>query len=154
MKKILTLLITFMCLSSVCACQKTKSEEIVLPTLEVTAGEAQVTAKEGTHSWMTKDRAVASDYPPPSAFKEYIPVLKTSDMAAVFTFDNSPDEVFVKCWSDNYIDEFDPPTETLFCDGSKLELKSGGYIYEVLAKWGKNDIPNGDVLYYFYAIVE
>ena len=79
--------------------------------------------------------------------------MTTSDDTVELYFDVAPQEVSVRCWSDAYWGKVDAEEENASLSGNKLELKDGGYIYEVDAKWtGENLAAEGTAYYGFYVI--
>ena len=79
--------------------------------------------------------------------------MTTSDDTVELYFDVQPQEISVRCWSDAYWGKVDAKEENAALNRNKLELKDGGYIYEVVAKWtGENLAAEGAVYYGFYVI--
>lgn len=56
----------------------------------------------------------------------------------------------VRCWSDAHWSDPGAETEPCAFDGSTLQLKPGGYIYEVTAQWDDSQGSCGTAHYAFY----
>ena len=129
------------------------------PLLQIRDGAGQsAEAVLGTYSWMY-DRGngiwtgVEADSLHPLQMQEYLTPFVTADDTIELLFDVPPQEIAVRCWSDSSWDDPDAPAEEIPLDENKLELKSGGYIYEVTARWtGENLAAEGTAYYGFYVI--
>lgn len=81
--------------------------------------------------------------------------MTTADGTVELYFDVEPQEITIRCWSDAHWGQVDAKEEKVTIQGNKLELKSGGYIYEVVATWtGENLAAEGTAYYAFYVIHE
>ena len=79
--------------------------------------------------------------------------MTTSDDTVELYFDVQPQEFKVRCWSDAYWGQVDVKEESVTINGNMMELKKGGYIYEVVATWtGVNLAAEGTAHYGFYVI--
>ena len=79
--------------------------------------------------------------------------MTTLDNTVELYFDVQPQEISVRCWSDEYWGQVDAKEESVTMSGNTLKLKNGGYIYEVVAKWtGDNLTAEGTVHYGFYIV--
>ena len=79
--------------------------------------------------------------------------MTTSDDTVELYFDVPPQEISVRCWSDAYWGKVDAKEEDANLGGNKLELKDGGYIYEIVAKWTDDNLAaEGTVHYAFYIV--
>ena len=129
------------------------------PLLQIRDGAGQsAEAVLGTYSWMY-DRGngiwtgVEADSLHPLQMQEYLTPFVTADDTIELLFDVPPQEIAVRCWSDSSWDDPDAPAEEIPLDENKLELKSGGYIYEVTARWtGENLAAEGTAYYGIYVI--
>ena len=117
-----------------------------------------IVANKGTYSW-TYDNGdgtqtgVCADSSHPLQWQEFLVPMTTSDDTVELYFDVSPQEVSVRCWSDACWGKADAEEENATLSGNRLELKDGGYIYEVVAKWtGENLAAEGTAYYGFYVI--
>lgn len=115
-------------------------------------------ANKGTYSWMSDNgdgtwKGVEADSSHPLEWQEFLVPMTTSDDTVELFFDVQPQEFSIRCWSDAYWGKVDAEEENATLSGNKLELKDGGYIYEVVAKWtGENLAAEGTVYYGFYVI--
>ncbi len=153
------------------------------PELTVLYNETSVNALKGTSSWTYKEEdgnfvSINADSMHPLNAKEYMPSLKLlpsqfshiDPNAAYLYFEVIPDEVTVRCWSeeswgnpnakseevDVYILMFDSSVDVPNFDSDTeippsihIELKDGNYIYEVMAKWDSRELYGGTALYSF-----
>ena len=117
-----------------------------------------IVANKGTYSW-TYDNGdgtqtgVCADSAHPLEWQEFMVPMTTSDDTVELYFDVQPQEISVRCWSDAYWGKVDAEEENAALNRNKLELKDGGYIYEIVAKWtGENLAAEGTVHYGFYVI--
>ena len=182
MKRILSILSAVILVFSMAACQSSgrisypadeKSEKVNAPGSN---GASKPTSKEppelkildstcigivankGTYSW-TYDNGdgtqtgVCADSSHPLQWQEFLVPMTTSDDTVELCFAVSPQEVSVRCWSDACWGKVDAEEENATLSGNRLELKDGGYIYEVVAKWtGENLAAEGTAYYGFYVI--
>ena len=77
---------------------------------------------------------------------------ETTETTATLYFDEEPDEIlYVRCWSDEHWSDLTADSEAVVVNGNEIELKPGGYIYEVQARWdGEGDYGGGTAYYSFY----
>ena len=117
-----------------------------------------IVANKGTYSWMYDNgdgtqTGICADSSHPLEWQEFLIPMTTSDDEVEFYFDVEPQEFSIRCWSDAYWGQMDAKEEEVTVNGNKLELKEGGYIYEVVATWtGENLAAEGTVYYGFYVI--
>ena len=117
-----------------------------------------IVANKGTYSWMSDNgdgtwKGVEADSSHPLEWQEFLVPMTTSDDMVELYFDVQPQEVSIRCWSDTNWGKVNAKEENVNLSGNKLELKDGGYIYEVVAKWtGENLAAEGTVYYGFYVI--
>ena len=117
-----------------------------------------IVANKGTYSWMSDNgdgtwKGVEADSSHPLEWQEFLVPMTTSDETVELYFDVEPQEFSIRCWSDTYWGQMDAKEEKVTVNGNKLELKDGGYIYEVVATWtGENLAAEGTVHYGFYIV--
>ena len=129
------------------------------PTLKILDSTCMgLEATKGTYSW-TYDNGngtmsgVCADSSHPLEWQEYLVPMTTADDTVELYFDVQPQSFTVRCWSDAYWGQMNAKEESVSVDGNTLELKQGGYIYEVTATWtGENLAAEGTVYYGFYVI--
>ena len=113
---------------------------------------------KGTYSWMSDNgdgtwKGVEADSSHPLEWQKFLVPMTTSDDTVELYFDVQPQEISVRCWSDEYWGKVDAEEENVTLSENTLEIKDGGYIYEVIAKWtGENLAAEGTVHYGFYII--
>ena len=117
-----------------------------------------IVANKGTYSWMSDNgdgtwKGVEADSSHPLEWQKFLVPMTTSDDTVELYFDVQPQEVSIRCWSDANWGKVNAKEENANLSGNKLELKDGGYIYEIVAKWtGENLAAEGTVYYGFYVI--
>ena len=78
---------------------------------------------------------------------------ETTETTATLYFNEEPDEVlYVRCWSDEHWSDPTADSEAVVVNGNEIELKPGGYIYEVQARWNGEDGYGGGTAYYSFYI--
>lgn len=127
------------------------------PVLTVISDETTAISLLGTYSWQQKCtdgtfEGVSSDSPHPLDCKEALsPPLETSETTATLRFTENPDKIVrVQCWDDSHWSNTSAEGEDVFLNGNEIELKSGGYIYEVVAQWDTDSGYGGTAHYSFY----
>lgn len=119
-----------------------------------------IEANTGTYCWSYDNgdgtqTGVCADSSHPLEWKEFLLPMVTSDDTVELYFSVQPQEFTIRCWSDIHWGKVDTVEEAVTIDGNTLELKQGGYIYEVVAKWtGETIAAQGTVHYGFYAIYD
>ena len=117
-----------------------------------------IVANKGTYSWMSDNgdgtwKGVEADSSHPLEWQKFLVPMTTSDDTVELYFDVQPQEISVRCWSDEYWGKVDAEEENVTLSENTLEIKDGGYIYEVIAKWtGENLAAEGTVHYGFYIV--
>lgn len=141
------------------------------PTLYVLAGEIQIEGLMGTSSWIYPDEngeltGIMGDSQHPLLKKEITPVLDLvptylsafDPLGARLQFgvapnEVMPDEIFVRCWSEDDWENAGAESEdiavTIDNGNIFIQLKDGNYIYEVVATWNSSDKHRGTVSYSF-----
>lgn len=77
-----------------------------------------------------------------------------SDGKAQLVFPCQPDEITVHCWSDDNWGNMEAEPEGVSTADFRIELKQGGYIYEVMASWNSVEAFGGTAYYSFYAVYD
>lgn len=136
----------------------TSNEPPALKVLDSTC--MAIEANIGTYSWMYDNgdgtqTGICADSSHPLEWQEFLIPMATADGTVELYFDVEPQEIRIRCWSDAYWGQVDAKEEKVTIQGNKLELKSGGYIYEVVATWtGENLAAEGTAYYAFYMVQE
>ena len=127
------------------------------PVLRVVSDETAMTALLGTYSWQRKNidgtfTSIEADSPHPLDCKELLsPPLETPEATAMLRFTENPDRIVsVQCWSDDHWSNLSADGEDVILNENTIELKSGGYIYEVVAQWDTDSGYGGTAHYSFY----
>lgn len=138
------------------ASKPTSKEPPVLKVLDSTC--IAIEANIGTYSWMYDNgdgtqTGICADSSHPLEWQEFMIPMTTADGTVELYFDVEPQEFTIRCWSDAHWGQVDVKDEKVTIQGNKLELKAGGYIYEVVATWtGENLAAEGTAYYAFYVI--
>ena len=127
------------------------------PGLTVISDETAFDTLLGTYVWQKRNSdgtstVTQTDSPHPLDCENWIPKFETSETTAALEFAENPDSILnIQCWNEKQWNNHDADSETIAIDGYEIELKPGGYIYEVVAQW---DTPKsgygGTAHYYFY----
>ena len=174
MKKCVSLFLAVLLVLTMTACQTTvenlptnspgndgpskplSKEPPVLQILDSNGG--GIEANKGTYSWMYDNgdgtmSGICADSSHPLEWKEFLVPLATDYETVTLHFDVPPQELIIRCWSDDHWGQVNAKAKTATLDGWDLELKKGGYIYEVIATWtGENLAAEGTAYYGFYVI--
>ena len=119
-----------------------------------------IDANVGTYSWTYNNwdgtwTSVEADSSHPLERQEFLAPMTTADSTVELCFDVQPEKFTVRCWSDACWGMMDTLEADARCNGNTLELREGGYIYEVIAEWTGEDLSSGGtVSYAFYAVRE
>lgn len=172
MKRIVSILLAVILIFSLAACKSiqkpvsppgsdgpskpTSKEPPVLIVLDSTG--IGVEASKGTYTW-TYDNGdgtragVCADSSHPLQWQTFLVPMTTCDDTVELEFAVQPQEISIQCWNDGCWGDVNAEGETATLDENILQLKEGGYIYEVVATWtGENLAAEGTVYYGFYII--
>lgn len=125
------------------------------PALTVISDETAVDALLGTYSWQKINSdgtatGIESDSAHPLDCEALLTKLETTRTTAVLRFAEDPDKILsIQCWSEERWGDTGASSEDVAIDGYEIELKPGGYIYEVKAEWQGNN-GSGSAYYSFY----
>lgn len=130
------------------------------PELDLIFDGGSASVNLGTHTW-NYDKGdgtwsgICSDHAHPLDCEELAdPVILTNTQTKL-AFEDAPDSIAIQCWQDSAWGANTAESEAVTAEGFDLQLKPGGYIYEVTAKWNDDGSAyNGTAYYYFYAIVD
>lgn len=130
------------------------------PALAVISDNISCSALLGTYSWQSPNgdgtaTGVEVDSAHPLDCKDLLVPLETTETAAALRFNEEPDAILsVRCWSDEHWSDPSAKSGAVTMNGSEVELKPGGYIYEVKAEWNaENGYGGGIANYSFYILV-
>lgn len=172
MKRTFALVIALLCLISITSCtnHKNPSSPLALKQPSLTVSEISGSIEAMKLSYLIIEQSYSSSNTflsgTQSALKSHYkaPVLNitptnTSSQPpfdAFLIFDVAPDEVRVRCWESNVLDDADAENKAETIAATKdlegnfvVKLKSGEYLYEVLANWNTNAEFVGQGFYTF-----
>ncbi len=167
MKKRMAFCLALVLALSLAGCAHTVKEP---PALQVACGSSGVAAWRGSYSWHYQTWAgnstgVDSDSKHPLQAKKSMEPLvlpDDGDAKVLLRFDLTPDEVTVRCWSEEYWEQPDAEGESVAVTVRNLLQANGadetsymfqpkaGYIYEVCAQWNSAKKYSGAARYAFY----
>lgn len=121
------------------------------PELKVVCGGEEIQVSGCGFTWVTEHGILCADAPTPLQMKAQMTRLETVEELAVLEFEVPPDECHVYAWDDNYTPECDGLSQMVAVRNTgEIELLPGGYIYEVVARWGDGETAGGTAIYAFY----
>ena len=130
------------------------------PRLDIICDETCNSTLLGTYSWQSKNNdgtstGIEADSLHPLDCKELLLPFEAEEATAMLRFTEEPDEILsIRCWSDEHWSDLAADSEKVSVNGDEIELKPGGYIYEVIARWDSEKSGYGGTAYYsFYVIV-
>lgn len=144
MKRFVCMLLTVLCIVVLTGCSGFGMKSP--PKLVVKCSDGSVSVILGTYSWQYMNTGVTADAIHPLDYNNY-KILETTDTAAVLDFEKDPDSILnVVCWSDTFLSSSDAESEKVDFQNNTIQLKPGGYIYQVAAEWD----TSGTAYYSFY----
>ncbi|MBD5467659.1 MAG: hypothetical protein HDR21_05850 [Lachnospiraceae bacterium] len=126
------------------------------PLLTVISDETAHDALLGMYSWQRENgdgtsTGIEVDHAHPLDCEAWLPPLETTSQTAVLRFTEEPDQIVsIRCWSDENWSDPNAESEDITVMGNEIELKIGGYIYEVTAEWNNESGYGGTAHYSFY----
>lgn len=128
------------------------------PMLDVISGEACNSTLKGTYSWQRQNDDGTStdteaDSPHPLDCKDLLIPFETTETTALLRFTQEPDEILnVCCWSDEHWQNPAAESEDVSLKGNTIELKTGGYIYQITARWDRGESGCGGIASYSFYV--
>lgn len=128
------------------------------PWLAVISDNTSCGALLGSYSWQypNDDGSVTgmeADSAHPLECEDLLTLLDTREATAVLRFQEEPDAILnVRCWRDGHWSDPAADSEAVVVNGNEIELKPGGYIYEVQARWNGEDGYGGGTAYYSFYV--
>ena len=97
--------------------------------------------------------AIIVDHAHPLFCKDSLdPIYVTGDYVKL-AFEDDPDSISIQSWPDSAWNSNTAESEAVNCYGNAFDLKQGGYIYEITAKWNESETEHyGSVSYYAYIV--
>ena len=126
------------------------------PVLDVISDNACNSTLLGAYSWQCKNddgtiTAIEADSAHPLDCEGLMDEFETAEATAMLRFKEDPDHILsVCCWSDAYWAETETEGEDVAVNGNEIELKPGGYIYEVTAEWDTGKSGYGGTAHYSF----
>lgn len=178
LKKIISWILTIILMLSMGACSTESTETTMLPTIDPpgNSGPSKPTMKEppkltvsfgpgdsfnaanGSYGWSYDNgdgtmSGIKADSPHPLDLMDQLTPMETTVDTLELQFEVQPQSISVRCWNDSLWGNTSAESQKASLSGNMLELKEGGFIYEVEATWtGENLAAEGSVRYVFYII--
>lgn len=128
------------------------------PKLDVISGNVCNDTLLGTYSWQCKNNDgtftnTEADSAHPLECGDLLTPFETTETNAFLRFGEEPDAILsVRCWSDEHWSDPSADSENVSVNGNKIEIKTGGYIYEVIAEWNTEKSGYGGIAHYYFYI--
>lgn len=129
------------------------------PCLTVINGEIAHDALLGTYSWCKRNSDGTStetnaDSPHPLDCEELLlKKFETRETTATLNFAEKPDSILnIRCWNEEHWNNPNASSEKAAINKYEIELKQGGYIYEVVAEWNTEKSGYGGIAHYYFYI--
>lgn len=128
------------------------------PGLTVISDETAFDTLLGTYVWQKRNSDGTStetqaDSPHPLDCENWLFKFETSEATATLNFAVKPSSILnIQCWNDNHWNNHDASSENITFDRYEIELKPGGYIYEVVAEWDTEKSGYGGIAHYYFYI--
>lgn len=112
----------------------------------------------GTYSWQCKNNDgtftnMEADSAHPLDCADLLLKFETTETNAFLSFGEEPDTILsVRCWSDEHWSDPAADSEDVSVNGNEIELKAGGYIYEVTAEWNTEKSGYGGIAHYSFYV--
>ena len=88
----------------------------------------------------------------PLQMEKHLQILSPGNAWVDLNFEVWPDAYTVRCWPDSAFGDTEAESEAVMTWNHTIQLKTGGYVYEVTATWNDNGAGYyGTVTYVFYA---
>ena len=112
----------------------------------------------GTYSWQCKNNDgtftnMEADSAHPLDCADLLEQIETTETNALLHIAEEPDTILsVRCWSDEHWSDPAADSENVSLNGNEIELKAGGYIYEVTAEWNTEKSGYGGTAHYSFYV--
>lgn len=128
------------------------------PALDVIINNTYNSTLLGTYSWQCKNNDgtftnMEADSAHPLECADLLDQIETTETNAFFHFGEEPNTILsVCCWSDEHWSDTAADSESVSVNGNEIELKAGGYIYEVIAEWNTERSGYGGIAHYSFYV--
>ena len=128
------------------------------PKLTIISDKTALDALTGTYSWQKRNSdgtstSTETDSAHPLDCEDMLLKFETTETTATLNFTENPDVILsIQCWSEDHWTDPNAIGENVTIDGYEIELKSGGYIYEVIAEWGTEKSGYGGIAHYSFYV--
>lgn len=128
------------------------------PALNVVSDNTCSSALLGAYSWQSKNNDgtftnTEADSAHPLDCADSLLQFETTETSAFLRFAKEPDAILsVRCWSDEHWSDLTADSENVTVNGNEIKLKTGGYIYEVIAEWNTEKSGYGGIAHYCFYI--
>ncbi|MCM1027318.1 MAG: hypothetical protein NC432_12860 [Roseburia sp.] len=128
------------------------------PALDVTSDNTCIDTLLGSYSWQCKNNdgtftSMEAGSAHPLDCADLLLPFETTETNASLRFTEEPDTILsARCWSDEHWSDLAADSEAVSVTGNEIELKAGGYIYEVTAEWNTEKSGYGGIAHYCFYI--
>jgi len=128
------------------------------PALDVISDNTCIGTLLGTYSWQCKNNDgtftnMEADSAHPLDCADLLLQFETTETNAFLRFAEEPDTILsVRCWGDEHWSDLAADSENVSVNGNEIELKAGGYIYEVIAEWNTEKSGYGGIAHYSFYV--
>ena len=128
------------------------------PGLVVISDETAFDTLLGIYVWQKRNSDGTStetqaDSPHPLDCENLLLKFETSETTAALNFTENPSSILnIQCWNEKHWNNPDASSENVTIDRYEIELKPGGYIYEVVAEWDTKESGYGGIVHYYFYI--
>lgn len=128
------------------------------PGLTVISDETAFDTLLGAYSWQKRNSdgtatETQADSPHPLDCENWLLKFETSETTATLDFAENPSSILnIQCWNEKHWNDHDASSENIAIDSYEIELKPGGYIYEVVAEWDAQKSGYGGIAHYYFYI--
>lgn len=130
------------------------------PQLHVACGGEEVRTLNGGFSWVTENGILCADALHPLQLREYVTdyvcaqtvqdwaVLQFTDVEGGFLV--YPEQVSARAWEEDCTPTCDCLSTDVSVENLSMQLLPGGYVYEVIARWGDGETGGGVTTHMFW----
>lgn len=128
------------------------------PQLTLLCDHTAFGALRGTYSWQKRNSdgtftAIEADGAHPLDCKDRFLRFDTTETTVTLDFKENPDAMIsVQCWSEEHWEDCEAESEGVAMEGYDMELKPGGYIYEIVAEWSMEKSGYGGRAHYSFYV--
>lgn len=134
-----------------------KAEFTSPPAMRLLHSDGMADTQLGTYTWSYAQgdgtwTTVCADSAHPLQCEDLLEVISPGNSLVSVEFEDWPDSFIIRCWPDSEFGNPDAESGAVMFWNDYFQLRGGGYIYGVTAKWDDNGSSYyGEATYFFYA---